>query len=240
VLFDLGETLLEFGRVNVWQLFQEAAGNSYAYLQEQGQPVRGLAGYKWWSFWLIRLKLWVSDWTRRDWDSLEVLRKIGTRGRYSLSEEQLRELNWRWYEPLARQATVEPDLAETLAKLREMGLRLGIVSNTWVNGDSLERHLAQLGVLEFFEVRIYSCGYRFRKPDKRLFRQATEKLGVLPGHVLFVGDRIDTDVKGAMRAGMAAVLKRAYTNARKRPPAGVERIDRIAELPALVARVNGT
>ncbi|MBE0535622.1 MAG: HAD family hydrolase [Phycisphaerae bacterium] len=238
MLFDLGETLLEFGRVDVWRMFQEAANSSYAYLQEQGQPVRGLGGYKWASFLLIRLKLLVSDWTGRDWDSLALLRRIGERGGYDLTEEQLRELNWRWYEPLGRRAKAEPDLAETLARLRDAGLRLGIVSNTWVNGDALERHLEQLGVLGFFEVRIYSCSYRFRKPDRRLFRKATEELGVLPGHVMFVGDRLDTDVRGALNAGMVPVLKLAYTNARKRAPAGVERIEKLSELPRLIERFN--
>jgi len=238
VLFDLGETLLEFGRLDVWSLFEEAAANSYAYLQEQGQPVRGLVRYKWLSFLLIRLKLMVSDWTQRDWDSLALLRRIGDKNGYNLSEAQLRELNWRWYEPLGRRAKVEPDLGETLTKLRQAGLRLGIVSNTWVNGDALERHLEQLGVLDFFEVRIYSCGYRFRKPDRRLFRKAAEKLGVLPADVMFVGDRVDTDIRGALKAGMAPVLKRACTNERKRPPAGVPRIDRLSELPALIERLN--
>ncbi len=238
VLFDLGDTLLEFGRVDVWRLFHEAATNSYAYLQHLGKPVRGLGRYKWASFCVIRLKLLISNWTRRDWDSLAMLRQIGARGGYDMTEEQLRELNWRWYEPLVKRAEVEPDLADTLTNLRQMGLRLGIVSNTWVNGDALERHLEQLGLLDFFDVRVYSHSFGFRKPDRRLFRQAAERLGVLPTDVVFVGDRIDTDVRGALKAKMTPVLKYAHTNARKRPPEGIARIQRLSELPALVRQLN--
>ena len=50
-----------------------------------------------------------------------------------------------------------------------------------------------------------------------------------------MGDRIDNDVKGALRAGMKPVLKNAYTNADKKVRNGVVRIDKIAELIDIVS-----
>ena len=44
------------------------------------------------------------------------------------------------------------------------------------------------------------------KPEPRLFDLAGERLGFVPDLILTVGDRLETDVLGAQRAGMATVL----------------------------------
>ena len=148
----------------------------------------------------------------------------------------MQELNWRWYQPLAEQARIEADLVETLRTLKAMDLKLGIVSNTFINGSSLDRHLEQVGLLEFFEMRLYSYELPCRKPDRRIFDEAVRRIGVEAGRILFVGDRIDKDVIGSRQAGMIPVLKRAYTNNGKAVPAGTAVIERLAELPELVCR----
>ncbi|GAI71517.1 unnamed protein product, partial [marine sediment metagenome] len=81
---------------------------------------------------------------------------------------------------------VEPETADTLAALKNLGLKLGIVSNTFVNGSSLEKHLEQLGILDFFSVRIYSYEFDFRKPDARIFKAAAERIGEMLENILFV------------------------------------------------------
>jgi HAD superfamily hydrolase (TIGR01662 family) len=177
--------------------------------------------------------------TGRDFDSLAVLRKYGTRRGFGLSAEQWQQLNWLWYEPLRQRAWVEPGLAETLAELAEAGLKLGIVSNTFVSGSTLDRHLAEEGLISFFDTRVYSCEFGLRKPNKRIFLEAARQVGAEPANIIYVGDRVNKDVKGALRAGMQPVLKNAYTNVGKKPPAGVERIDSISELPDLVGKING-
>jgi HAD superfamily hydrolase (TIGR01549 family) len=155
-----------------------------------------------------------------------------------LSEEQWREVGWLWYEPLGRIAKVEPDIKETLTKLRQMGLKLGILSNTFVSAGSLDRQLGQFGILEFFPYRLYSYQFDFRKPDRRIFEAAIAKTGEPAENILFVGDRIYIDIKPAMKAGMRAVLKSAYTNMGKVVPNGAWRIERISELPMIIEKVN--
>ena len=56
---------------------------------------------------------------------------------------------------------------------------------------------------------------------------------------MFVGDRIDTDIAPAVKMGMMAVLKKAYTNIGKKIPKGVPLIDQVSELPVLIERING-
>jgi putative hydrolase of the HAD superfamily len=153
-------------------------------------------------------------------------------------DEQWRHFAWLWYEPLSRLATTEPEIKDTLISLKGLGLKLGILSNTFVHADSLEQHLKQLGLLDFFSVRMYSYQFDFRKPDLRIFEIAAERLGEPAERIIYVGDRIDTDIAPALKIGMKPALKAAYTNAGKTPPDGAFKINQIAELPALIKKIN--
>ena len=58
-------------------------------------------------------------------------------------------------------------------------------------------------------------------------------------NILFVGDRIDKDINAAVKTGMQAVLKKAYTNIGKKIPKGVWKINQLSELPGLIEQING-
>lgn len=238
VLFDLGETLLSFGKVNATRLFRQGARLSYDFLKSLGQPVGSFKYYCWRNLMSLRINYWLSNITGRDFDALALSKKIGAKRGIKLDEQQWRHLAWLWYEPLSKVARAEPGTAETLSALKKRGLKLGIVSNTFVNSCSLEKHLKQLGILDFFGVRLYSYEFDFRKPDARIFKIAAERIGETLGNILFVGDHIDRDVKPAVKSGMQAVLKTAYTNAGKKTPKKAWKIDRLSELPALIEKIN--
>jgi len=239
VLFDLGETLVNFGKIDSGRLFKNAGRRSYTFLKKLNQPVGGFRQYFWRNLWGLYVRHYISLVTGRDFDSLALLEKYGRMRGFNLSREQWQELNWLWYEPLRKLSRTEPDLAGTLTKLTEAGLKLGIVSNTFVSAGALDRHLTEEGLIGFFDTRVYSCEFGFRKPDKRIFLEAARQVGAEPDNIIYVGDRINKDVKGALRSGMQAVLKTAYTNAGKKVPAGVERIENISELPELVGKITG-
>ena len=72
----------------------------------------------------------------------------------------------------------------------------------------------------------------------KILQTAAERVGVKAENILFVGDRIDKDILGAVKAGMIPALKAAYTNAGKKVPPGVYKIDTIAQLPELVRKIH--
>ena len=238
VLFDLGETLLNFGEVNTTRLFKKGAKLSYDFLKGCGQPVGSFKYYCWRNLIALRLRQWLASITRRDFNSLVLLRGVGTKRGIKLDRQQWRHFAWLWYEPLSQLSRVEPGIAETLAALKNLGLKLGIVSNTFVTANSLDKNLERFGILDFFPVRIYSYEFNFRKPDARIFKAAAEKMGEMPQNIMFVGDRIDKDVQPAVKVGMWAVLKAAYTNIGKKIPQGIWKVDELAELPGLIKRIN--
>ncbi len=55
---------------------------------------------------------------------------------------------------------------------------------------------------------------------------------------MYVGDRIDKDIRPAIISGMQAVLKTAYTNAGKKIPKGAWKINQLSELPGLIEKIN--
>jgi len=237
VLFDVGETLLCFGPLDTRALFNEAARRSYGYLQQLGVEIGSFRRYYWKSLIGLRWHLLRAFCLGRDFDALDLLQRTGRRRGLDLTEDQWRQYHWSWYEPLYERTQTEPDLRRTIGVLAER-YKLGILSNTFVHACALERHLEELGVLDYFPVRVWSYDYAFRKPDARIFAEAASRLGVGPRQVVYVGDRVDKDVRGALAAGMRPILKRAHTNAGKRIPAGVFCIDCLAELPECLERMG--
>lgn len=238
VLFDLGDTLVNFGKLSTTKLALQGARSSYEYLKDLGQPIGGFLGYFLRYLVRLRLRYFLSEHRGLDFDSLALLKEVGRKEGMTCSDEQWEQVIWRWYEPLTEVGAVEEDITETLGALRELGLELGILSNTFVNRASLEKHLIDLGIRDFFSLRLYSYELKLRKPDPRIFKVAAERIGHRPENILFVGDRIDKDARPALAVGMRAALKQAHTNVGKKTPAGAWRIDRIAQLPDLIAQTN--
>ncbi len=238
ILFDLGETLLNFGPVDKSRVFKEAGRLTYEYLSSNGHQPGDLKKYIYRNLLKLRIKVLFSNIFKNDFDSLEVIRQLGQKQGLNLTGEQWQHLNWLWYEPLAKQATVEDDLKQTLNNLQNRGLALGIISNTFVHATSLDRHLEKFGLLEYFPMRIYSYQMPWRKPDKRIFIKGAKKINCQPAEIVYVGDRIDADVKGSTKAGMFPVLKKAYTNENKTPPRGTAVIENISELETVLDSLN--
>jgi putative hydrolase of the HAD superfamily len=238
VIFDLGETILNFGKMNPVKYFKEGARLSYDYLKSHGQPVGNFWFYFWRNLITLRLKNYISAISGKDLDSSAFLIEKGTNKGIKLNDEQWQHFAWLWYEPLSKIAKIEPDIKQTLAKLKKAGLKLGILSNTFVNKYSIEKQLAEIGILNFFDARLYSYEFDFRKPDLRIFKAAAEKIGEAIENIMFVGDRIDKDAKPTLKLGMTPVIKDAYTNKGKSIPSGVHKIGKLSELLNLIEKIN--
>jgi putative hydrolase of the HAD superfamily len=237
IVFDLGETLLNFGRVDKAALLDEALHRSYNYLKELSQPVGSFRMYRLIHIWGIRWNLLRSWMTGDDFDSLELLKSYGRRKNFQLDQAQWEELNWRWYQRLSELGQVESGTAKALQELGDMGLKVGLLSNTFVHKCCLERHLEDEGLLRFLPERFYSYDFGYRKPNVRIFQDVAQKMDIAAERTIYVGDRVDNDVKGSLAAGMLPVLKKAYTNEKTKIPEHTQQIATISELPGLIRRI---
>jgi putative hydrolase of the HAD superfamily len=89
-----------------------------------------------------------------------------------------------------------------LESLRDRGLKLGLVSNAIDPPGLLHRDLERLGIAERLDFAVFSSEVGWRKPHRAIFERALGALDVPPEHVLFVGDKLSTDVAGASALGM--------------------------------------
>jgi len=100
----------------------------------------------------------------------------------------------------------DPDAVAVLTGLRERGLRTGLLSNTHWPRALHERWLAEAGLLDLLDVRLYTCELAHMKPHPEAFGALLGAVGVAAPEAVFVGDRPYDDVWGASRAGMRTVL----------------------------------
>jgi len=75
---------------------------------------------------------------------------------------------------------------------------LGILSN----GNSYPERCGLEGIFQF---AVFSQDYGVEKPDSRLFQIAVEKAGCSKQQLLHVGDSLETDIMGAINAGIKCV-----------------------------------
>src|SRR2546421_5805726 len=147
ILFDLGDTLIDFEPMDVRAVFREAARHTYDFLMERGFVLPPFQSYCRQQFKAVR---WAYFWAKcrgREFNSLDLLRSFCKRLGASLDEDALLELAWLWYEPIMSHSSCEDGLRATLTSLRRMGLRLGMVSNTFVAGAIHDRHQERHGRL---------------------------------------------------------------------------------------------
>lgn len=121
-----------------------------------------------------------------------------------------------------------PTALDTLARLRERGLRLGIASNAPFPPEMMHRQLRGNGIAERVDAIVFSAEVGKRKPAPELYAAGLAALGVQAGDALYVGDRLREDYEGPRAIGMEALLCTAL--ARETPPAGVPSIASLADL----------
>lgn len=95
-----------------------------------------------------------------------------------------------------------PETIDVLRRLRREGIRLGIISNF---DSRLLDVLDALNINEFFDTITISSREGAAKPDPRIFMAALQKHDCPASSALHVGDSLQSDVGGAMAAGMRAV-----------------------------------
>jgi putative hydrolase of the HAD superfamily len=118
-----------------------------------------------------------------------------------------------------------PDVLPALSALRDH--RLVVVSN-W--DCSLADWLGPAGLLEHVDAVVTSAEVGAAKPDRAIFVRALELARARPGASVHVGDSLQNDVAGARAAGIRPVLVARDGS----PPAGVDAIRSLAELPSLL------
>lgn len=103
----------------------------------------------------------------------------------------------------------EPPLLNPYTKevLSRIPVKVGLISNTGrTPGKVLRVLLAELTILDFFDITLFSNEVGWLKPHPHIFRKASQELSVPLSQIVHVGDDVTTDYEGARSVGAQALL----------------------------------
>ena len=112
---------------------------------------------------------------------------------------------------------------ELLQTLKGLGLRVGIVTNN-IRAEQVLK-LERCGLAGFVDVLVTSEDAGIAKPEPAIFGKALAALDLAAAGTVMVGDVWDTDIAGALRAGLRPV----WFNWRRLPPRD-QAVDEIGSL----------
>ena len=100
---------------------------------------------------------------------------------FDLTAETLRELGVNitdglpqkfiaaYYKPIRDQITLVPYAGEILSKIKDAGMKIGLVSNTIFPADYHRFEMREFGLYEYFDFALFSSEEKIRKPGKEIF-----------------------------------------------------------------------
>lgn len=192
VLFDWGGTLAEYVPVDLLDMWRAAAR---VLAPEDPEPVAAAlleAETHWW-----QSSVAAGD---RSGTTEQLVRSVAQETHLDVASA-LQAYHAAWEVTVRHDPTAVP----VLTALRERGLRTGLLSNTHWPRDLHERWLADAGLLDLLDVRLYTSDMTHMKPHPEAFRALLSAVGVPGERAVFVGDRLRDDISGAAAVGMRTV-----------------------------------
>lgn len=189
VVFDLDNTLIDFVRMK--KLSCEAAIKA---MRRSGLRISQRRGMK------ILFQLY----DKRGWEYQEIfqlfLKHVTGRVDYAIMASGIIAYRHVKEDLTAPYKNVIP----TLSKIRKKGIRLGILTDA----PKLQAYtrLVEMGMHKKFDVILTYDDTKRKKPNPKPFIMIAKKMNLKPEQILFVGDSLSRDVKGAKKVGMRTVL----------------------------------
>lgn len=163
---------------------------------------------------------------------------------YQIGEERLKpiaeELSFLYdYERVKN--IRRPHIVETMETLRQMGKRLGIISNI-ISTSFVPHILREYGIAQYMECVVLSSEAGVRKPDPAIFEIALSQMGAKAENTAYVGDTLSRDVLGAKNANLGLMIlienpaiAHRDVGLKEKGVAPDIRIKDLAEIPAIIA-----
>ncbi len=133
---------------------------------------------------------------------------------------------------------LKPGVEEILPKLREMGLKIGIVTARTTSGETKWRELRRLGINHFIDAMVTGAEAE-RKPATGSLMECIRQLGLSPAECISVGDS-RTDIITGKAAGVITIALPTGVATREdlcqENPAAI--IDNLTELTRYVSELS--
>lgn len=160
--------------------------------------------FLWDHFWKIFAPINYMYWSERNERNINVLQVIEFSFRDTLQrmkEEHAisKSMAATYWKLFCESSHMEKGAAQLLSQLHGH-YKLGIITNGI--GEAQRSRLALGKIVHYFDSLVISDEVGYSKPDIEIFEAAFSQLGVRSKDVLFVGDSLSDDYKGAQNAGI--------------------------------------
>ena len=125
--------------------------------------------------------------------------------------------------------TLRPEVPDLLHVLHDRGLRLGVISNIY-SREQVPFNLESYGLDHYFQTVVMSACVGWRKPNPRIFHEATQLMHLPPEVCAYVGDTVSRDIAGARRAGYALAIQiKSFLTTQSDRPTDTEAPDAVVD-----------
>ncbi|MDE0089284.1 MAG: HAD family hydrolase [Candidatus Poribacteria bacterium] len=190
----------------IFDLYGTLVGNfsrkAYDKAQEQMAKILGVHTK---NFWQIKAEI-IKDRSLGNLSAAENIVEIGRRLNVKVDKTQIEKTLALNYEFTKNSLVPEPEVLEGLAQLKRSSLLLGLITNC---NPTVPMLFAQSPLAQYIDMSVFSCEERIKKPSRRIYEIACERLNVKPKECVYVGDGSSEELTGASSVGMRPILKRA-------------------------------
>jgi FMN phosphatase YigB (HAD superfamily) len=128
---------------------------------------------------------------------------------------------------------------EMIDELLELGLRIGLVTNTgFTSGGTQREWFRSIGLRRRLEHMAFSNELAIAKPNRIIYDVTIRALGVSASRVLHVGDNLHTDIRGAAALGISTVWAKGKVPSQQSVTVEAAKpdftVETVLELPAIV------
>ena len=207
VIFDLGSTLIEYESIPWPELSIHCAARAREVLLEKGFSLPDESNF-YQSFEKVKEKhRQVATEKLIEWSIPQAAEDLLQSLNVNSDKNTVDLFFDGFYQPVHERLFVYDDTAETLNKIKNNNIKIGLISNTIFPAETHIGELNRFNIHSFFEFKIFSSSFKLRKPHPDIFKHAVKLSGFTPEECVYVGDRYYEDIEGPHGIGMPAVLK---------------------------------
>lgn len=160
------------------------------------------------AYWKANIELW-SQYSKgeitRPYLIVERFRRPLSHGQgLAVSEQFCLEMSDRFLDHCSSKPGVVDGAHELMDYLKSKGYRMHMTSNGF--HEVQYKKLAACGLRDYFDTIILSEDAGANKPSKTFFDYALQRAEASPTTTLMIGDNLQTDIQGALNAGIDALL----------------------------------
>jgi len=144
--------------------------------------------------------------TLRELDFCRMVERFLQQKNLRPTPEDLLDLASAFHAPHAEHVCVSEGVLPCLVRLKELGMRICVVSNAALPAPLFIKVFESQGLAPFIDSYHFSHSNQFMKPHPSLFKQALKACGCLPAEAMMIGDSYEADIRGAKRIGCITCL----------------------------------